>query len=139
VSAGGGEGRALLYTLDARTGRVEKRVILEEDALAGNETEARLSPNGRAVVFLDRAPPPGCVGDACDVFTLFREAAAGGPERRVRKRCGNGSWSSDSRVLLYIGAPHRLELRVLRDGRRRTITIPANKPLNGRGAPVLQP
>jgi Tol biopolymer transport system component len=47
VVAGGDEVQALLYTLDARTGRLEKRVVLEENALYGSDTYARMSPNGR--------------------------------------------------------------------------------------------
>jgi Tol biopolymer transport system component len=140
VLAGGDEAQALLYTLNARTGRVEKRAILEENALAVGDTSATLSPNGRTVAFLDRRPPPpNCEGDACDVFALYRKPAAGGPERRVCNDCGAASWSADSRVLLYIMPDTSSSSACFATGAAGRSRSPRINRSNGRGPPGLQP
>lgn len=119
----------LLYTVDSRTGQVGKRAILG-DGTEGDYSAARLSPNGRSVVFVGPRPLGG--------YALYRQPPAGG-HARVVCDCGPASWSADSHVLLFENARRQLELRVLGDGRRRTIAISADKPISGEGPPVLQP
>ena len=116
---------AVLYTLDARTGRILKRALLMEGDLADGLNEALLAPNGRTVVFgAYRPPPPNCQGTQCDVFALYRRALARGISSTgvVCNDCFADAWSADSRVLL-ITRPAQLELRVVRDGRTKVIDL----------------
>jgi len=109
-----------LYTLNAQTGRVLKRMSLIDGDLSLGFTGGLLAPNGRTVVFEAYAPtPPDCKGLQCEVHALYRRPLAGGiaSTRVVCNECSPEAWSADSRVLLIARRNGRLELRVVRDGR----------------------
>jgi Tol biopolymer transport system component len=125
-----------LYTLDARTGRVLKRMPLMDGDLALGFSGGLLAPNGRTVVFEAYAPtPPDCKGLQCEVHALYRRPLARGiaSTRVVCNDCSAEAWSADSRVLLIARRNGRLELRVVRDGRTKLVA-----PLLG-GEATLQP
>jgi len=129
-----------LYTLDARTGRVLKRVLLIDGDLAGGSfSGALLAPNGRTVVFEAYRPtPPDCKGIECDVYALYRRPLARGiaSTRVVCNDCSALAWSADSRVLLIARQNGNLELRVVRDGRTKVVDVHGEQL---RGMPTLQP
>jgi Tol biopolymer transport system component len=138
LSAGDNPAEAYLYTLDARTGRVLKRMLLIDGDLSyeGRFNRALLAPNGRTVVFeAYRPPPPNCQGTLCEVFALYRRPLAGdiASTRVVCNDCSAWAWSADSRVLLIARLRGGLELRVVRDGRTKVV-----RPELG-GAATLQP
>jgi len=116
---------AVLYTLDARTGRILSRTLLMEGDLADGLNEALLAPDGRTVAFdAYRPPPPNCQGLQCEVYALYRRALARGISSTgvVCNDCFADAWSADGRVLL-ITRPAQLELRVVRDGRTRVVNL----------------
>jgi dipeptidyl aminopeptidase/acylaminoacyl peptidase len=141
LSAGYDQAEAFLYTLDARTGRVVKRMLLIDGDLTyqGVFNRALLAPDGRTVVFeAYRPPPPNCQGTLCEVFALHRRPLAGDitSTRVVCNDCSAAAWSADSRVLLIARLHGQLELRVVRDGRTKVVDLHRN--MLG-GAPTLQP
>ena len=139
VLAGGAYAEVFLYTLDARTGRVLKRMLLIDGDLALGFTDVLLAPNGRTVVFgAYRPPPPECLGLQCEVYALYRRPLAGdiASTRVVCNDCDAAAWSADSRVLLIARLGGRLELRVVRNGRTRVVDLHGN--MLG-GVAALQP
>jgi Tol biopolymer transport system component len=126
VSASGGELYPLyLYTLDARTGRIERQTLLQDnDGDPGPDAAGRalLSPDGHTVVFTGNKET--CNG--CDpAYTLFRKGFPRGPVRRVGDWAVDG-WSADSRVLVTGAGRPAIYLRVLRDGRTRLVPVGGN-------------
>jgi Tol biopolymer transport system component len=125
-----------LFTVAARTGRIERRLALESE-LEGYLTGATLSPDGRLVAFIGRRPePPNCPQNECEVFALYLKHASGGASRHLIDDGGYVGWSSDSRTLVY---PYReaLRLQPLQGGAAKTIAIEADYAAPGR--PSLQP
>ena len=110
-----------LYTVDARTGRIEQRRLLQYnvgDPGLGGGGDALLSPDGRTVVFTGNKPT--CNG--CDpAYALYRKPFPRGASRHVCDACGAESWSADSRVFAW-GGSTKIYLRELRGG--RTISVP---------------
>jgi Tol biopolymer transport system component len=130
-----------LYTLDARTGRVLKIMMLIDGDLAEGAwfTGGLLAPNGRTVVFQAYRPtPPDCQGSECEVFALYRRPLARGiaSTRIVCNDCIATAWSADSRVLLVERQNGHLDLRVVRDGRTKVVYVHGEQ---FRGMPTLQP
>ena len=111
-----------LYTVNAHTGRVETRRLLQNnvgDPGPGGGGDALLSPDGRTVVFTGNKST--CNG--CDpAYALFRKPFPRGAVRRACDSCGDDSWSSDSRVLAW-GGLQTVYLRVLRDGRTASVPV----------------
>ena len=111
-----------LYTVNAHTGRVETRRLLQNnvgDPGPGGGGDAPLSPDGRTVVFTGNKST--CNG--CDpAYALFRKPFPRGAVRRACDSCGDDSWSSDSRVLAW-GGLQTVYLRVLRDGRTASVPV----------------
>jgi Tol biopolymer transport system component len=141
LSAGQDPAEAFVYVLDARTGRVVRRLLLIDGDLTveGRFNGALLAPNGRTVVFnTRRPPPPNCQGTECEVFALNRRPLGGdiSSTRVVCNDCGAAAWSSDNRVLLITRLTGQLELRVVRDGRTKVVDLHGN--MLG-GVPTLQP
>ena len=127
VMAGAGDNTdAVLYTLDARTGRILKRALLMEGDLAAGLSEALLAPDGRTLVFdAYRPPPENCQGIQCEVYALYRRTLARGISSTgvVCNDCSADAWSGDGRVLLITRKQGQLELRVVRDGRTKLVDL----------------
>jgi Tol biopolymer transport system component len=112
-----------LYTVDSRTGRIQRHRFLQ--SLSGKDCcygDALLSPDGHTLVFIGEKTT--CT-DCEPATALYRTPYPRGPVRRVRYACGMDSWSSDSRVLAT-GASSKINLCVLRDGRTKSIPVPRN-------------
>jgi Tol biopolymer transport system component len=138
VTAGPDPESDFLYTVAIRSGRIEKRLLLESGIEARN-TVATLSPNGRTVAFIGRRPsPPGCQQNECEVFALYLKRASGGVSRPLIDDGGPVGWSSDGRTVIY--AYHGgFRLHPLQGGTVKTVEMGAENALGGVGPPALQP
>jgi Tol biopolymer transport system component len=88
-----------LERIDARTGRVQRHIVMREDV---PET-ATVSPNSKLVAFVAPRPSvPGCGGVSCLVFALYLGDVASGKLRRFLNDTGPPGWSPDSKTLVFV-------------------------------------
>jgi Tol biopolymer transport system component len=125
-----------LEKVEARTGRLQKRVLVTIDL--GTSHAATLSPNSRRVAFVGpRLSSTNCGDVSCTVFALYVADLPGGRRRRVAVDTGPAGWSPDSRTLVFVyrGA---LSLWPVAGGTRTTITTGTNVAA-GDSPPAWQP
>ena len=126
-----------LDRLDARTGRVQKRIAMTLDV--STSQAATLSPNSRKVAWVGPTAakgPPECGEVACPAFALYL-ANVPGRARRILYGTGPAGWSPDGKTLVFVyrGA---LNLLPVAGGARTPITTGSDVAA-GDAPPAWQP
>jgi TolB protein len=125
-----------LDRIDARTGRVQKRIPVSIDPFTGHA--ATMSPNARNVVFVGpNASAPGCGDVSCVRFALYLAQAPKWKAKKFTTDTGPAGWSPDGKSLIFV-THNRLHVWPLAGGTRTSIETGHNIP-SGDAPPAWQP
>jgi Tol biopolymer transport system component len=87
--------------VDAATGQV----LVRRDVAQQVGSPPTLAPNGKTVLFIAPRPsPPGCEGEACEVFALYSANTSTGRTQRLFDDGSQPGWSPDSHALVLVRA-----------------------------------
>lgn len=126
-----------LDQIDARTGRVQKHIVLMKLDPATSQS-ATLSPNSRSIAFVGPRPSaPGCGDVSCERFALYLSGVPGGRTRHVANGTGPAGWSPDGRSLVFVyrGALYLWPVA----GGKRTAIATGDNVAAGDAPPAWQP
>jgi Tol biopolymer transport system component len=94
--------QAGLQRIDARTGRVQKQLVVPELDL-GTSNAATMSPNSKRVAFVAPRPStPNCEDVSCPVYALYLAEVPSGKTRRFANNTSPAGWSADSSKLVFV-------------------------------------
>jgi TolB protein len=125
-----------ISTVDARTGRVQKRVTAVAEL--STSQAATVSPDGRSVAYIGRRPltgPSDCGESPCPMFALYL-ASAGGRKRHIANDTGPAGWAPDGKTMVFVS---RGALTLLALGSGKKTTIAAGSHAAGDAPPAWQP